>query len=150
MQYSDAQLYNQLRYYLSLFDIEKAQNVATGRTQDGAHIIHLVLGGETDMIIRPEISQHPSREYDWTFEGCGREVPQRERAPLGTDEHAVLVHEVVVARIGSPEACAIASMYHIPSSLLYRYHHISHNALLNVMLVCRPKQAIGMTIYLQG
>ncbi len=35
MQYSDAQLYNQLRYYMSLFDIDKAHDVASGVLKGG-------------------------------------------------------------------------------------------------------------------
>ena len=34
-QYSDAQLYNQLRYYISLFDIKKAHELASGPVKSG-------------------------------------------------------------------------------------------------------------------
>ena len=34
-QYSDAQLYNQLRYYMSLFDVVKAYDIASGKLKRG-------------------------------------------------------------------------------------------------------------------
>ena len=39
VKYSDAQLYNQLRYYISLFDIDKARETATGATKEGAYTL---------------------------------------------------------------------------------------------------------------
>ncbi|TBU30600.1 DNA polymerase alpha catalytic subunit [Dichomitus squalens] len=44
-EYSDAQLYNQLRYYFSLFDIKKALEAATGATKDDLQTLgHLPQG----------------------------------------------------------------------------------------------------------
>ncbi|TFK90825.1 hypothetical protein K466DRAFT_516455 [Polyporus arcularius HHB13444] len=43
-EYSDAQLYNQLRYYMSLFDIDKAHDVATGGLKQDLFSLRLVQG----------------------------------------------------------------------------------------------------------
>ncbi|KAI0793848.1 DNA polymerase alpha catalytic subunit [Fomes fomentarius] len=43
-EYSDAQLYNQLRYYMSLFDIDKAHDVASGALKGDLQSLKVVQG----------------------------------------------------------------------------------------------------------
>ena len=64
---------------------------------------------------------------------------------MGADELAVLVHEGVVACVLVLWRLVVASMYHIPSLLLYRYHRTSHRPWLDVIFVYGMKLAKGMT-----